>query len=198
MSDFENVLLSAPWWAVASWVALYVTDYALTIRGARLYRQGANEHIVFEGSYELTPQFQKDIDRLRTFSPRFLLYLVLSAAMLVAIWWVVRQQPGNGWLYLFYYGALVFPQFVVLARHARNIALFRRLRTHQGVEGRVSYAKWLTLEQSSVELAFMALLLLAAAAVAGSASLCGGAFALAVLALKHRRLSRKQRPAPPA
>ena len=198
MSDLENVLLSSPGWAVASWIALYVGDYSLTIWGARLYRQGANEHIVFEGSYELTPQFQKDIDRLRTFSPRFFLHLVLSAAALAAMWFVVHGQPGDRVLFLAFYGALVFPQFVVLVRHARNIALFRRLQTHQGVEGRVSYAKWLTREQSSVELAFMALLLLAAAGVAGNASLYGGAFALAVLSLKHRGMSRKQRPAPRA
>src|SRR5258708_24418110 len=45
------------------WGLLYVSDYALTITCARLY--GRQKTIVFEGSYEITPFFQRDINSLR-------------------------------------------------------------------------------------------------------------------------------------
>jgi hypothetical protein len=41
---------------------------------------------VHEGSYELTPYFQKDVDTLRLLSPRFLWMLVLYAVLLLIVW----------------------------------------------------------------------------------------------------------------
>lgn len=194
MADVEAFLLDRPGWCVGLWLVLYVADYYLTLCGARLYRAGANAHVVFDGSYELTPQFRADIDGLRTVSPRFLAYVVLSVGIVLALWYVADRWPDWQTMFLMAYGGLVFRQLVVLVRHARNIALFRRLKTHAGVDGQVRYATWLSLEQSWVELGFMALLLLAAAAVAGKASLYGGAFAVLVAGLEHRRMSRRNRP----
>ena len=84
-------------------------------------------------------------------------------------------------------------QLVVLVRHARNIALFKRLKVSEGVDGRIRYSQWLTLEMSCMELCFMALLLFAAALVSGTAMLYGGTLAVLVTGLEHRKLSRRQR-----
>lgn len=190
--DIETWLLSAPWVPVGIWVVLYVADYYLTIWGARLHAKGAKDHLVFEAGYELTPQFQKDINHLRTFSPRFLGHLALSVVIVLVVWRLARRRPEWRLAFLVLYGGLVFRQLAILVRHARNIALFRRLKDHQGIEGCVRYSQWLTLEMSWVELAFMALLVLMAALVAGKATLFGGALALFVTGLQHRKLSRKR------
>ena len=192
MNDLEAIFLISPWLSIGVWLVLYVADYYLTVWAAILYRQGANAHVVFEGSYELTPQFQKDIDGLRRFSPRFLGYVVLSTGIVGGLWYVANRWPDWRNMFLLAYGGLVFRQLAVLVRHARNIALFRRLREHKGVEGRISYSTWLTLEMSWVELLFMALLLLAAAGVAGRMTLYGGAFAVFVTGLEHRKMSKKK------
>lgn len=189
MIDIETYLLSNLWFSVGLWIVLYVADYYLTIWGARLYNAGAKEHFVFEGSYELTPQFQMDIDLLRTFSPRFFVYVVLST-WLVWLLWKVAQLPDWQALFLLPYGALVFRQLVVIVRHARNISLFRHVKEHRGVEGRISYSRWLSLELSWLELLFMALLLLMAALVAGKITLYGGALSVFMTGLKHRNMSR--------
>lgn len=193
MINTESFLLSSPWAAIAIWIVLYVGDYYLTIWGATLYGKGAKQHIEFEASYELTPQFQKDINHLRVVSPRFLGYVVLSVAIVFALQFVANRWPEWRAMFLLAYGGLVFRQIAVLVRHARNIALFRRLKDHTGIEGHVRYRQWLTLEMSWIELLFMALLLLAAAGVAGKLMLYGGAFALFVTGLEHRKLSRKKK-----
>ena len=69
----QNPFFVNAWPGVAVWIALYVSDYVLTVKCARLYKSGAHEKVVVEGSYELTAYFQRDIDSLRLFSPRFIL-----------------------------------------------------------------------------------------------------------------------------
>jgi hypothetical protein len=193
IAPLEVVLLDNLGWSLGVWLVLYLADYYLTVWGATLYRQGANEHVVFEGSYELTPQFREDIDLLRRFSPRFFRYVLLSVAIVSGLWYVAWRWPDWELMFLVAYGGLVFRQIVVLARHARNIALFRRLKTHGGVEGCIRYATWLSLEQSSVELFCMSVLLLAAGLTASSTMLYGGAFAVCVMGLEHCKMARKAR-----
>jgi hypothetical protein len=79
------------WPGLLTWAALYVSDNLLTIKCARMYRAGVSEKFVFEGSYELTPYFQKDVDALRFLSPRFLAALVWGGLTLFLLWWVTRQ-----------------------------------------------------------------------------------------------------------
>jgi hypothetical protein len=62
-------LLDNLWSGLAVWTALYASDYSLTLACARMYRHGVGEKIVFEGSYELTPYFQPDIDALKRSIP---------------------------------------------------------------------------------------------------------------------------------
>ena len=50
------------WLALAIWVVSYCADYYLTLYSARLYRAQAQAHFAFEGSLELTPYYQADID----------------------------------------------------------------------------------------------------------------------------------------
>src|SRR5206468_2865480 len=99
----------------------------------------AQAHITFEGSFELTPYYQKDIDGLRRVSPRFLLAVVWSVLLLELVWYlsvVVVKVPE---LFQFLLGGLVLREAAVLVRHARNIALFRAVRGGQGLQGQVQY-----------------------------------------------------------
>ena len=66
-----------PWLAI--WVVLYISDYTLTLTCARLYQRGVRDKIAFEGSFEITPYYQRDIDSLRLISPRFILALLASS-----------------------------------------------------------------------------------------------------------------------
>ena len=56
----------------------------MTIASARKYR--SNPHFEFEGSYELTPQFEKDVNALNPISKRHILMLVLTNLLLIIFW----------------------------------------------------------------------------------------------------------------
>jgi hypothetical protein len=114
------------WAGWAIWTALYISDYTLTLVCARLYYGGVNEKIVFEGSYELNPYFQKDIDSLRRVSPRFIRSLLLTSFLMFVIWRLAVQTSPE--LYCFLLGALILVQLSIHKRHFHNFAVFRAAR----------------------------------------------------------------------
>ena len=81
-----------------TWILLaiaYSMDYVLTITGARLYKNGANRYIVFEGSYELTPVFKADVDSLLLVSPTFVRNQALSCGAIFVVWMVDVEFRGG-------------------------------------------------------------------------------------------------------
>jgi hypothetical protein len=183
------VLADSPWLGAALWAALHVSDFAFTLACARMYHAGVRDVLVFEGSFELTPFFQKDVDALRTISPRFALSVLWGVALLIAAWWASRLVWPEA--YPFALGALVFQQVAVHVRHIRNFVLFRKILGRQGIRGRVEYARPAMLQISATELACFAGVFLVASLVAFSPVFLGGAAGCASLALQHLRLARK-------
>lgn len=177
------------WWACAAvWAALFIADYAMTIRCARLYRSGVNEKFVFEGSFELTPMYQKDIDELRTISPRFLAMLVLNATLLVMLWALMAvENPG---VYSFFAGAMIGTQMAVHIRHLRNYVTFR-MAAADAVRGRIEYSRPVILKSSAAELMATAVMFGVLGAMTMSWFPAGAAFGTAAAAWKHYRLARK-------
>jgi hypothetical protein len=185
----KQLLTDSPWPGIAVWVLLYISDYAFTIACARMYHAGVREVFVFEGSFELTPYYQKDIDALRTISPRFLLASLWGVTMLVVLWWLSRQVWPEA--YLFALGSMVLVQIAVHVRHIRNFVLFRKTLAGRGIRGRIEYDRPLILQLSALELACFGAVFLVAFLATWSFFLLGGAVGCLVHAGKHLGLARK-------
>jgi len=184
-------LLASPWPGLIVWSLLYISDYTLTLKCARLYQGGVNEKMIFEGSYEITPYFQRDIDTLRSFSPRFMAMLVIMGALLTAQWWIANTlfEPRG---YQFILGILIGVQLAIHIRHFRNLFLFRAILAGNAVRGRIEYLRPAMLRGSSIELLAFCGLYLVLFAFTRSWFLLGGAFGCLSIALKHWRLFRVQ------
>lgn len=179
------------WVGLTVWAALFVSDYALTIRCARLYQNGVRDKITFEGSYEITPHFQRDIDSLRRVSPRFLLSLVWTSALLFLAWRFVGQSTPE--MYCFLLGALILVQFAVHMRHFRNLFLFRAALS-DAIRGRIEYSRRVLLRSSALELAEFSVLFFALFAFTQSWFVLGGGVGCLIVAAKHWRLERRHVP----
>lgn len=185
----HDVLFRSPWPGMAFWSILYISDYAMTITCARLYKAGVNEKIIFEGSYELTPLFQSDIDRLRLVSPRFVAILILNLCLLGIVWFLdpLPQSP----LYEFALGSLIGAQLAIHVRHLRNLFLFRAITRSNAIRGRIEYSRPLMLRMSSFECLSFSGLFLVLFVFTQRWFILGGALACFSIAMKHRRLARK-------
>src|SRR5690242_9638751 len=111
------MLLDNPWLGLALWLGSYIADYYLTLYSARLYRAGGKEHFAFEGSLELTPYYQRDIDSLRRVSLRFILALLISALLMEIVWYLANIVVGLPLLFEFLVGGLVLREAAVILRH---------------------------------------------------------------------------------
>ena len=110
------------WPGLLVWILLFISDYSLTIYCARLYQTRAKDKIAIEGSYELTPFYQGDIDALKRISPRFLFAICTASLVLGLIWFVARGNPLVELAYQFALGALNLTQMAVHIRHLRAVA----------------------------------------------------------------------------
>jgi len=184
-----SIFFSSVWPGLTAWVILYISDYALTITCARLYRGGVCEKLVLDGSYEITPFFQRDIDSLRRISPRFLAMLFVSTFLLATVWYLSAQSAPE--LYVFASGSMILLELTVHVRHLRNLFMFRAMSKSDCVRGRIEYSRPFILKMSSDELFIFSALFLLLFAFTQSWFVLGGAASCLSTAFKHRRLSRK-------
>jgi hypothetical protein len=187
----DSFLIDHPTFAVGAWAVLYVSDYYLTLWGARLYQSKARAFVEL-GSYEMEPIFQKDIDALRKVSPRFLGYLLFSSAGLLLIWWMSLRWVDTPAFYLLVVGAYFLVELMIHMRHVRNIVLFRALGVPGAIEGHVRYARWVTEQTHVVELGAFAALFAICYVVSGQIMFAGGV--LGCLGTLHRHARNARRP----
>jgi hypothetical protein len=190
-----SFFFSSLWPGLTVWALLYISDYALTIKCARLYRAGVREKLVFEGSYELTPFFQRDIDSLRPLSPRFVAMLFVNSGLLAIVWFLSAQSVPE--LYVFLSGSMILLQLTVHSRHLRNLFMFRAMLKSDCVRGRIEYSRPFILRMSSDELFISSAMFILLFVFTQSWFVLGGAATCLSTAIRHRRLARKEASTPP-
>jgi hypothetical protein len=187
----SDLFAGSPWPGVVIWAALYVSDYVWTITCARMYQTGVRERICFQGSYEITPYYQGDVDALRRISPRFVFMLVVTCALQAHLWWTAMRGGFSPEVYEIALGAMILIELTIHVRHVRNYSLFRAALAGRGISGRIEYARAQMLKQSAIELWTFAILYASVAAITRSWFVSGGAVACAMLAASHQRLAGK-------
>lgn len=185
----SDLMVATPWIGVGLWAVLHVSDYYLTLSCARLYR--AQDKVVFEGSFELNPIFQADIDALRPMSRRFLVVLLLSAGFLWALWALSLRGFGFKGPYLIGLGSMVMVELAIHMRHLRNWFLFKVGLPGDGVKGRLEYSRSVVLRASAFEFRAFAVFYGVLTILTGSFLVLGGALACLSLSAKDDRLARK-------
>ena len=185
----EYWLATSPWPGVILWMILYTSDYYLTIYSARGFREIG--HFQFEGSFELTPQYQNDIDALKPISKRHLILLFFYSLIIFILWWVFDVLLYFPWLYKLYLGMFLLIEVAVHLRHFRNVFLVREVRKHGGVDGEISYRKWFSYRVSAFDLNLFGGLFLIIAILNFSTFFLGGAIMCFGTGFKHNRMAKK-------
>ena len=187
-------LATNPWYGVILWMILYTSDYYLTIYSARGFREIG--HFQFEGSFELTPQYQKDIDSLRPVSRLHIILLFAYSLLILIVWWITKSlwlSTYLGWTYPFYLGMLLLLEVAVHLRHLRNVMLIHEIRKYGGVDGEITYKKWFSYRNSANELFLHATLFLLVSFLTYSLFFLGGAINCYATGFKHARLAKKSK-----
>ena len=190
----ELWLARSPWLGVILWIILYISDYYLTVYSARGFKEIG--HFQFEGSFELTPQYQKDIDALKPVSRLHLILLVTYSLLILVIWYFFVYFLGLPWAYLLYLGMFLLLEVAVHLRHLRNVFLIREIMKNGGASGQISYKKWFSYRLSSFELYLYFGLFLIVAVLETSPFFLGGAIMCFGNGFKHNLLAKKAKSNP--
>lgn len=186
----EYWLATSPWPGVILWLILYLSDYYLTIYSARGFRETG--HFQFEDSFELTPQYQNDINALKPVSKLHVTLLVLYSFLIVLIWWLTKRLLFFPWTYLLYLGMFLLLEVGIHLRHLRSVSLIRAIQSSGGgIEGRLMYRKWFSYKLSASEFYTFSALFLIIAVLAYSPFFLGGAIMCFGTGFKHGRLAKK-------
>ena len=184
-------LATSLWPGLILWMLLYISDYYLTLYTARGFKEIG--HIQFEGSFELTPEYQKDIDALNPVSKRHLIALALSSLILALIWWLTRLNFYLELAYPLFLGMFLLLEVGIHLRHFRNIGLIREVRKHGGIEGQITYKKWFSYRISANDLYIVSALFLFITLLTFNQFFLGGAITCLATGIRHSRLAEKAR-----
>ena len=190
----QYVLATSPWYGIILWMILYTSDYYLTLYSARGFREIGR--FQFEGSFELTPQYQNDIDHLRPISKLHIVLLFAYSLLILSVWWITRLSISLQWAYPLYLGMFLLLEVAVHLQHFRNILLIREIRKNGGADGQLTYKKWFSYRISAHELYISAALFLLVALLTYSLFFLGGAMMCYGTGFKHSRLAQKARSKP--
>jgi hypothetical protein len=188
-----DYLVNHVWSGIALWIALFISDYALTLRSARLVSKGAGKHFVFPQGIELTLAFREDINALRPFSMKLAFALVLNAGLL-GIFWALTKVFAWPEAFEVVLGTYVLSQIPVHVRHVKNLATFHYAAASRGLKGRIVLSRWLSLRVSAADLAAFGLLFLFLAALTERWFFVGGAWVNLTGAVNHWRMSKRESP----
>jgi hypothetical protein len=132
-------------------VGFFLADYVLTHLGARA-AQRVRDRWSVEGSYEMNPTWEGQIDSGRWFSWRVPAVAGLLAILLAAVRLLV--DPGLVGLVVgldlgldpaffgFAAGLMLLLQAAVLMAHAANLQTFRDMAVPSAVEGGMRFSRW--------------------------------------------------------
>jgi len=136
--------------AIAVVVGAFFADYLLTHLGARASR-GVGERWSIEGSYEMNPTWERQIDSGRILGWRVLAVPALVALLLTAVW--VFAEGGGLWrepaFFGFAVGSMLLLQGPVLMVHGGNLQTFRLLLDPLAVEGGTRFRRWFVYRQGA-------------------------------------------------
>jgi hypothetical protein len=181
------------WIPAIVWFILYTSDYYLTIWGAKLYR--SQSVYLHEESYEMTPEYVKDVNNLRKISPTHLIWLIAGTIGILGVGYLGKDIPH---FFGGFVGFMIIPELVIHERHISNIFLFRTLSSSEkaSIKGHAVISRSFSYRQSAISMFTFAVIMFILFAMTNGDVFIGGGFGLLMVVysdMKHsRQLSYKQ------
>jgi hypothetical protein len=186
MIDFLN----QQWWlAITLQAVLLIANHYLTIVSAKVHKAYANEHIVFENSYESNLIFEKSVAQLQGFTRKHFLFLLMNCISLT----IARLVISTPFFEFSIGGCLLLGLYIDL-RHLLNIIYFRDMRKPNSVTGRIEYSYWISQRASATSFITQSILLSIAALATQRPFFWGGVAFCLLLSFRDFLLANRKFP----
>ena len=184
-------LIQNVWIILLLWSVVYLGDYFLTIYSAKKFRDKLSDHYEFERSFELNPIFEKDVNSLRTISPRHIVFWLLTSILLYLLR-LTTNLLNIPQLFYFMFGTLFLSEIAIHLRHIRNIAIIKSYGVG-AIIGQIKYSYWFGLKLSAWEMFGFSIVYGVFSLTERSWFFVGGAVGCLIISIKHYMGSNKAR-----
>ena len=183
-----DVLVGHPWLVALSWAVLSIFDFSATMLFSKAYRDFLSTTVQYERGVEMNPLFEKDVQQVKWFSPRYL-FLMLGAALLIGF--VGMWLPPRNFEMLA--GMAILLVLVVDLRHIENLTFIWFLKSDpEGFKGKIAQSHKLSQQRVAVYSINTGVLYLIVFLLTGRVFFIGGAIVSVLLGIRHFLLARKK------
>lgn len=183
-----DTLIANPWLVALFWGMLSIFDFSATMIYSKAYRDFLSANITYEGGMEMNPMFEKDVQQLRWFSPRYFISL-LVVAFLIAF---VGSWFPTLW-FEFLVGAALLLVLIIDLRHIENLSVAWFLRSDpNSFKGKIEQSYALSQRRIAVGTFNIGLLYLIVYFLVRRVFFIGGALICTLFAVRHFLLSRRK------
>jgi len=190
-----DTLVANPWLVALTWGVLSIFDFTATMIYSKAYRDFLSKVITYEGGMELNPVFEKDVQQLKWFSPRYIVsLLVVTVLIYFAGLWI-----SSSWFEALA-GAAILLVLITDLRHIENLSVVWYLRSDpEGFKGKIEQSYALSQRRVAVGTFNIGVLYFIIFLLANRVFFVGGALICILFATRHfllaNRLRGKNQPA---
>lgn len=185
-----DILVGNPWLVALLWGLLSIFDFSATMLYSKAYREFLSVNITYEGGMEMNPAFEKDVQQLRWFSPRYLVSMLTVALLIVLAGWVFPTL----WFEVLA-GAALMLVLITDLRHIENLSTVWFMKSDpDSFKGKIQQSYALSQRRIAVGTFNIGVLYLIVYFLVGRVFFLGGALICVLFALRHFLLSKRQIP----
>lgn len=185
-----DTLVRRPWLVAVLWGLLSIFDFVATLLYSKAYREFLSETVRYEHGVEMNPSFEKDVEQLRWFSPRYFISM-LGVAVLIGFAGIWMPKL---WFELLAGSALLLVLITDL-RHIENLSIVWFMKSDsEGFKGRIEQSYKLSQRRVAVGGFSIGVLYFIVYLLTGRIFFMGGALISVLYAVRHFLLSRRKLP----
>jgi hypothetical protein len=185
-----DILVGNPWLVALLWGLLSIFDFSATMLYSKAYREFLSANITYEGGMEMNPAFEKDVQQLRWFSPRYIVSMLTVALLIVLAGWVFPTL----WFEVLA-GAAILLVLITDLRHIENLSTVWFMKSDpNSFKGKLQQSYALSQRRIAVGTFNIGMLYLIVYFLVGRIFFLGGAVICVLFALRHFLLSKRQIP----
>lgn len=183
-----DALVEKPWLVAVSWGVLSLFDFAATMLYSKVYRESLSANITYEGGMEMNPVFEKDVQRLRWFSPRYVISMLGIALLIVVLGYWSSPLWFEGLA-----GAALLLVLITDLRHIENLGVVWFMKSDPGgFKGKIEQSYALSQRRIAIGTFNNGLLYLIIYLLVWRVFFLGGAAICALFAIRHFLLSKRK------
>jgi archaellum biogenesis protein FlaJ (TadC family) len=185
-----DTLVGNPWLVAVLWGILSILDFIGTMLYSKAYREFLSAKVSYEGGMEMNPAFEKDVQQLRWFSPRYVISMLSVAILIIlagmwfpALWFEILA------------GAALLLVFVIDLRHIENLSTVWFLKSDpESFKGKIEQSYKLSQRRVAVGVFNIGMLYLVVFLLTQRLFFVGGGVICVLFALRHFLLSNRNFP----